>query len=70
MSTVLVLVDHDGGSPRKSSLELLTLARRLGEPAAVVYGEANEPLVDILGHYGATTVYSAPAGPGAYPPVV
>jgi electron transfer flavoprotein alpha subunit len=69
VSTVLVLVEYDGGSPRKSSLELLTLARRLGEPAAVVYGEANEPLVDILGHYGATTVYSAPAGPDAYPPV-
>jgi electron transfer flavoprotein alpha subunit len=69
VSTVLVLVDHDGGSPRKSSLELLTLARRLGEPAAVVYGEVDEPLVDILGYYGATTVYSAPAGPDAYPPV-
>jgi electron transfer flavoprotein alpha subunit len=69
VSTVLVLVDHDSGSPRKSSLELLTLARRLGEPAAVVYGEVDEPLVDSLGYYGATTVYSAPAGPDAYPPV-
>ncbi len=69
MSIVLVLVEHDGGSPRKSSLELLTLARRLGEPAAVVYGEVNDPLVDILGRYGATTVYSAPAGSDAYPPV-
>jgi electron transfer flavoprotein alpha subunit len=69
VNTVLVLVDHDGGSPRKSSLELLTLARRLGEPAALVYGDADEPLVDVLGHYGATAVYSAPAAPDAYPPV-
>jgi electron transfer flavoprotein alpha subunit len=69
VSTVLVLVDRDGGSPRKSSLELLTLARRLGEPAAVVYGEVDDPLVDILGHYGATTVYSAPGSSDAYPPV-
>lgn len=68
MDTVLVLVEHGEGSPRKSSLELLTLARRLGEPAAVVYGEANDALVQTLGRYGATTVHTAaPPGPDAYP---
>lgn len=68
MDTVLVLVEHDEDSPRKSSLELLTLARRLGEPAAVVYGEANAALVKVLGRYGATTVHTAaPPRPDAYP---
>ena len=33
---VLVLVDHASGAVRKTTLELLTLARRLGEPAAVL----------------------------------
>jgi electron transfer flavoprotein alpha subunit len=65
---VLVLVDHGDGSPRKSTVELLTLASRLGEPAAVVYGDADDALVDALGRYGATTVYAvAPPSPDAYP---
>jgi electron transfer flavoprotein alpha subunit len=32
MAEVLVLVDHVGGAVRKTTLELLTIARRLGEP--------------------------------------
>jgi electron transfer flavoprotein alpha subunit len=69
VSTVLVVVGHDNGVPRKSSLELLTLARRLGEPAAVVYGGADTALADALGRYGAATVYTAaPTDPDAYPP--
>ena len=60
MSRVLVLVEHDGLTLRKSSLELLTLARRLGEPAAVVDGEADPKLVELLGEYGATTVCAVP----------
>ena len=36
MAQVLVLVDHADGAVRKPTLELLTIARRLGEPAAVV----------------------------------
>jgi len=71
VSTVLVLVHHDDGVIRKPSLELLTLARQLGEPAAVVYGEAGDTLIDELGRYGATTVYAiAPPEPPAYRPVV
>jgi electron transfer flavoprotein alpha subunit len=35
MSEVLVLVDHVGGSVRKTTNEMLTIARRLGEPSAV-----------------------------------
>ena len=35
MAEVLVLVDHAGGQVRKTTSELLTIARRLGEPSAV-----------------------------------
>ena len=38
MSQVLVLVDHVDGSVRKTTTELLTIAKRLGEPAAVFIG--------------------------------
>ncbi|MFD0525568.1 hypothetical protein [Paractinoplanes durhamensis] len=70
MSTILVLVRHDGGTVQKSSLELLTLARRLGDPAAVVHGDVSDALVDALGRHGATTVYAVtPLTPPAYPPV-
>ena len=39
MSEVLVLVDFDkeAGKVTKPTLELLTLARRLGEPSAVLH---------------------------------
>src|SRR6266498_130498 len=39
MAEVLVVVEHSGGVLKKVTLEMLTLARRLGEPAAVVLGE-------------------------------
>ena len=38
MSEVLVLVDHADGEVKKVTFELLTAARALGEPAAVVVG--------------------------------
>ena len=38
MSEILVLVDHDDGNVRKTTTELLTIARRLGEPSAVYVG--------------------------------
>ena len=38
MSEVLVLVDHVDGAVRKTTYELLTIARRLGEPSAVFIG--------------------------------
>lgn len=52
MSEILVLVD---GAVTKPSLELLTLARRWGEPSAVVFGAV--PDVDVLGCHGVGTVY-------------
>ena len=45
MAEILVLVDHVDGSVKKVTLELLTLARSLGEPSAVFVGEG-EPHVD------------------------
>ena len=61
MSQVLVLVEHGDGAVKNVTLELLTAARALGEPAAVVAGAPGSaaPLVDKLGEYGAATVYVA-----------
>jgi len=42
MSEILVLAEHDGESVKKVTLELLTLARRFGEPAAVWLGGGAE----------------------------
>ena len=60
MGEVLVLVEHDEGTPRKVTGELLTLARRLGEPAAVVCGPSGtgEKVAEAVGTYGATKVYA------------
>jgi electron transfer flavoprotein alpha subunit len=60
MAEVLVVVDATGGAPKKVSLELLTLARTLGEPSAVVFGDA-APLAEKLAEYGAAKVYVADA---------
>jgi len=60
MSNVLVLVDHTEGTVRKTTAELLTIARRLGEPVAVYIGEGPgdelEGALPALGQYGATKV--------------
>ena len=56
MSDVLVLVERSDGKVRKPSLELLTIARRLGEPVAVLFGAADPETVAALGRYGATRV--------------
>ncbi|HEY3007086.1 MAG TPA: electron transfer flavoprotein subunit alpha/FixB family protein [Micromonosporaceae bacterium] len=61
MADVLVVVEHSGDTVKKVTLELLTLARGLGTPAAVVLGGpgAAGPLVAKLGEYGAAKVYAA-----------
>jgi electron transfer flavoprotein alpha subunit len=56
MSNILVLVDHTGGTVRKTTTELLTIARRLGEPVAVYLGEGVQDALPTLGQYGATKV--------------
>lgn len=57
MAEVLVLVERSDGTVRKASLELLTLALRLGEPAAVLCGPPDDAVVKVLGEHGAGTVY-------------
>ncbi len=58
MSEVLVLVDSlVDGKVAKPTLELLTIARRLGEPSAVVFGEAGGEVGQTLASYGAEKVY-------------
>jgi electron transfer flavoprotein alpha subunit len=56
MSNILVLVDHTGGKVRKTTAELLTIARRLGEPVAVFIGDNAADALPALGQYGATKV--------------
>ncbi|HEY2578216.1 MAG TPA: electron transfer flavoprotein subunit alpha/FixB family protein [Streptosporangiaceae bacterium] len=62
MSEVLVLAEHTDGEVKKVTFELLTLARRFGEPAVVWAGSGAEAAKDRLGEFGAATVYVA-AGP-------
>ncbi len=57
MTEVLVLVDHVDGSVRKTTAELLTLARRLGAPSAVFIGSEIDGARDALKQYGAEKVY-------------
>ena len=61
MSEVLVLVEHTNGEVKKVTFELLTAARRLGEPAAVVVGAPGTAakLKEALAAYGAAKVYVA-----------
>jgi electron transfer flavoprotein alpha subunit len=61
MAEVLVYVDHVDGAVRKPTLELLTLARRLGEPVAVHLGPGAGQAAEVLGAHGATRVLAAEA---------
>jgi electron transfer flavoprotein alpha subunit len=61
MAEILVLVDHVDGAVRKTTTELLTLARRAGEPSAVFLGSGYESAMTVLGEYGAAKVYVAEA---------
>ena len=61
MAEVLVLVDHLNGTVRKTTAELLTIARRIGEPSAVFIGSGYEAAKDNLAQYGAAKVYLAQA---------
>src|SRR6476661_186918 len=57
MSEVLVLVDHVDGAVRKTTTELLTIARQIGEPSAVFVGSGFDAARDTLAEYGAAKVY-------------
>jgi electron transfer flavoprotein alpha subunit len=57
MAEVLVLVDHVDGVVRKTTTELLTIAARIGEPAAVFLGTGIDSALGTLGAFGAGKVY-------------
>lgn len=57
MSEVLVYVDHVDGAVTKPTTELLTLARRLGEPSAVFVGNGADAAKETLASFGAETIY-------------
>jgi electron transfer flavoprotein alpha subunit len=61
MAEVLVLVDHVDGEVRKVTYELLTAARALGEPSAVVVGPSgtSAKVADGLREFGASKIYVA-----------
>ena len=59
MSEVLVLIDHVEGAVKKPTYELLTIAKRLGEPSAVFIGPADKAaeVTEKVKKYGAEKVY-------------
>jgi electron transfer flavoprotein alpha subunit len=61
MAEVLVLVEHAEGALKKLTPELITAARTLGEPSAVVVGASGTaaPLTDALKEAGAGKIYVA-----------
>ena len=61
MGEVLVYVDHVDGAVRKPTLELLTLARRIGEPVAVHLGAGADAAAPVLAEHGAVRVLTADA---------
>jgi electron transfer flavoprotein alpha subunit len=69
MSEVLVLVDSNSmvdGKVSKPTTELLTIARRLGEPSAVVIGDASvaSAAAETLTRFGAEKIYTVSAEDG------
>ncbi len=61
MAEVLVLVEHVDGTVKKVTYELLALAKRIGEPAAVLVGGGADSAIPGLAEHGAATVYVAEA---------
>ena len=59
MAEILVLVEHSGETVKKVTCELLTLARKFGEPAAVWAGPGAESGKKRLAEFGAAKVYVA-----------
>ena len=52
MAKVLVFIDNPGASLKKSSLELLTLARSLGESTVALNGELSDGVAATFADYG------------------
>ncbi len=59
MTEILVLADHAGESVKKVTFELVTLARRFGEPAVAWAGAGAQAAQARLAEFGAAKVYAA-----------
>jgi electron transfer flavoprotein alpha subunit len=59
MPGVLVLVEHEEGTVKKVTYEMLTKARELGDPVALFVGEGADGAREGLGRHGAAAVYAA-----------
>jgi electron transfer flavoprotein alpha subunit len=57
MAKALVFIDNPGQALKKSSLELLTIARSLGETAVAVNGQLNDDVAAALAANGATAIF-------------
>lgn len=57
MAQVLVFIDNPGQALKKSSVELLTIARSLGQAAVAVNGALNDDVAAALGANGAEAIY-------------
>ena len=64
MAEILVLAEHANGEVKKVTCELITLARRFGEPAVVWAGPGAEQGQQRCAEFGATRIYAA--GDAAY----
>jgi electron transfer flavoprotein alpha subunit len=62
MAEILVLAEHDGETVKKVTTELLTLARRFGEPSVVWAGPGADGGRERLAEFGAGCVYVADGG--------
>ncbi|WP_458781580.1 electron transfer flavoprotein subunit alpha/FixB family protein [Arthrobacter sp. D3-16] len=56
MAKVLVFIDNPGNGLKKSSLELLTLARSLGDSVVALNGELHSEVTAAFGEYGVSAV--------------
>ncbi len=59
MAEILVLAEHTGGEVKKVTCELLTLARRFGEPTVVWAGPGAEAGRERCAQFGAARIYAA-----------
>jgi electron transfer flavoprotein alpha subunit len=57
MANVLVFIDNPGQALKKSSLELLTLGRSLGETAVALNGDLSDAVSAAFAEYGVSTVF-------------
>ena len=59
MAEILVLAEHTDGDVKKVTFELITLARRFGEPAVVWTGAGAEQGQQRWSEFGAARIYVA-----------